>query len=372
MADIKIFDEDLAGVYENAIQRMELAAEEPLYPGDERRTMTETLVQILAAISVTGNSCYNAIFLDNMEGEQLDQYGVNLGVERLPASGAVAVFEFTLSGASADDTVIPQGTLITTDGSLDFATDTDLTIPAGELTGQVSATCTTDGEDGNGYLAGTVASLVDGVSGVLEAHNVEETTGGAEEEDDDDLRERIKLAPSIYSAAGTEKRYRFYAKSASSSIVDAKVVIHDACDLYIYIMLENGLPNAAMLSMVQGVVGAADVRAFTDRVTVLPPEAVPYNIELTYFTTGEDADDCADTITAAIEGYNAWQSGKIGRDINPDQLEKLCLAPSEGTGCIRVDISSPALTKIGGTSVAVCGDIAVTQKIIDEDNAADT
>lgn len=42
-------------------------------------------------------------------------------------------------------------------------------------------------------------------------------------ESDAQLRERIKLAPSQYSSAGSRSSYKFYAKSANAMITDVSV-----------------------------------------------------------------------------------------------------------------------------------------------------
>ena len=51
---LKLIDIDAEEYYNNAIQAMEIAAGEPLYPGDERRVFTEALVAVLVGIA---NKC---------------------------------------------------------------------------------------------------------------------------------------------------------------------------------------------------------------------------------------------------------------------------------------------------------------------------
>ena len=42
----------------------------------------------------------------------------------------------------------------------------------------------------------------------------------------------------------------------------------------------------------------------------------------------------------------------LGRDINPDQLRRFLLAPTTGTGALRVDIVKPAFAELSKTQVA--------------------
>ena len=44
---LKLIDIDAEEYYNNAIQKMEIACGEPLYPGDERRVFTEALIAVL-------------------------------------------------------------------------------------------------------------------------------------------------------------------------------------------------------------------------------------------------------------------------------------------------------------------------------------
>ena len=47
-------------------------------------------------------------------------------------------------------------------------------------------------------------------------------------------------------------------------------------------------------------------------------------------------------MNAAVERFTAWQSSKLGRDINPSYLIGLLMQ----TGIKRVDLTSPAFTAL--------------------------
>ena len=72
---LKLIDIDAEEYYNNAIQKMEIAAGEPLYPGDERRVFTEALVAFLVGIANKCNEACNSKFLDYAEGSALDALG---------------------------------------------------------------------------------------------------------------------------------------------------------------------------------------------------------------------------------------------------------------------------------------------------------
>ena len=51
---------------------------------------------------------------------------------------------------------------------------------------------------------------------------------------------------------------------------------------------------------------------------------------------------------AAVEEYIQWQTGKMGRDINPSYMIKLIMA----AGVKRVDVRKPVFRVVEGTHVA--------------------
>lgn len=369
MADLKLIETDSETLYYSIIQAMEIMTGEPLYPGDERRIFAEALVQIIVSISNQCNTACKNKMLQYAQGEALDALGYRMGVERLKAIPATATFEFTLTEEQTLDVTIPQGTLITTDGDIYFATDTELIIPAGETTGTVTGTCTTAGEDGNGYAPGAIGQLVNYIDKVSLAANTTTSEGGKDEEDDEEYRERIHLSNSTFSTAGPSKAYQYYAQSADASIIDVVVNSPSACKVDIYVLTDTGIPSQTVLDAVDAICSADDVRPLTDQVSVKAPTAVTYDIEIKYYTTAEDEADCVETIEGeggAIDQYKEWQSGAIGRNINPNKLIALCMSPEEGTGCLRIDVTSPETATIGDYEVAIAGDVTVTHEVVSE------
>lgn len=366
---LKLIEVDTNNLYNGIVSAMEIMTGEPLYPGDERRIFTEALVQIISSVVNSCNAACNGKMLQYATGEALDALGDRMGVTRLPAEAASATFRFTLTETLLTDLTVPEGTLITTDGDIYFATDEDLVISAGDSYGDVTATCTETGEDGNGYIAGAVAQLVDAVDGVSTAVNTTTTSGGSDEEDDEEYRERIHLSNSTFSCAGPTKAYQYYAKSADSSIIDVVVDSPDPCEIEIYVLTNTGVPSQAILDKVEAICSADDVRPLTDLVTVSAPSTVSYDIQVKYYTTAEDEADCVASIEregGAIDQYKEWQEGAIGRNINPDKLMALCMAPSGGVGCVRMDITYPVAAAVGDFAVAQVGNVTITHEVVSE------
>ena len=153
-------------------------------------------------------------FLDNLASFK--------GVTRNPAAAATTTLRFTLSAERDTATGIPQGTRVSTAGSIYFATDVYAEIPAGSTTVDVPATCTVAGTDGNGLAIGELTTIVDPIPYVASVSNTTATEGGAEIESDADLAERVFLAPGAYSTAGPEDGYIYHAKAYSPAVGDVE------------------------------------------------------------------------------------------------------------------------------------------------------
>lgn len=268
-------------------------------------------------------------------------------VSRLPASAATTTIRFYLSQAQDSSQLIPAGTRITTeDGIVTFETEENTYVPPGEISVDASAKCQTIGAAGNGYTAGQISCLVDVFPWYDHCENITTSAGGADEESDEELYSRMRESEDTYSTAGPMGGYVYFAKSASPSIVDAVANSPTPGVVHVYPLLENGeLPGEEILNAVLEKVTPDKVRPLTDFVQVLSPEPVAYSIDLTYYIPNDSSTSAASieaAVSAAVEEYKAWQSARIGRDINPSKLYQLLMA----TGVKRLDIRSPVFQKV--------------------------
>ncbi|MGN1249176.1 MAG: baseplate J/gp47 family protein [Candidatus Spyradocola sp.] len=137
-------------------------------------------------------------------------------------------------------------------------------------------------------------------------------------------------------------------------------------------LLEGGqVPDAAIMQKVLEACSPKDVRPLTDKVSVVAPETVTYDIELVYYvtpTTEAEAVASVEGTNGAIQRFNDWQTEALGRDINPDKLRALILCPhweDDLTGAIRVDIVKPQHTTVEDTQVAkFSGNLKVSHKSV--------
>ena len=369
MSELDFVQKSSEDVLREVIETLEQGCAEPLYPGDERRIFGEALAAVLVAFYSSVNDSCRQKFLRYARGEVLDALGETRGIMRLDAIPATTTLRFSLNAALAQDVTIPAGTRATSDFVRYFSTDTAAVIPAGSTYVDVPASATVGGADHNAIPAGSISVIVDLLAYVDNVSNRTATTGGADQETDDAFRERIRAAASIRTTAGTAAAYRYYAMQADASVVDAVVTTPSAGNVVITPVLENGgIPSQAVLDRVLAACTAPDVKPLTDNVTVAAPTQVTYNVNITYYTTVEDETRCVAAVEGlggAIDRYKTWQSGALGRAINPDMLRKLILAPDgeEAVGATRVTVTSPAYAALDPDEVAVFGALTVTHVV---------
>lgn len=362
MSSLKFVDDDPQTIIDSIITMYEAITGRKLYPADPERLFILSLARIIVQQRVLINSTASQNLLRYARDHVLDEIGVMYDISRLPAEAARTTVHFTLSMPLTSATVIPAGTRIGPDGSggeLFYITTDVLQIPAGELTGTVAAYCSIAGVEGNGFIPGQISTLIDPIPFVQSVTNLTESSGGAEEESDDAFRDRIRSAPEKFSVAGPAGAYEYWAKTASSAIIDVAVESPAPMQVLLVPLLVGGeIPTQDVLDAVEAVVSDRDVRPLTDQVTVQAPDEVSYNINLTYHISTSRATEAATiqaAVNKAVSDYVMWQKSRLGRDINPSEL----IARIMAAGALRVSVTEPAFTVLHRTEVAKEEDISI-------------
>ena len=185
-------------------------------------------------------------------------------------------------------------------------------------------------------------------------------------ESDESLKDRIYIAPSRYSTAGTEEAYIYWVKTYNSTIADVKVSSDNPGEVDIVFLMDDGVPSQEMITGLTKYITDPSIRPLTDKVMVKGPTSVNYSIDLTYYINSSDSGSVAtiqNEVTKAVDDFITWQQSKIGRDINSSELIKRVTA----AGAKRVEIKSPVFQKIGGTSIAYCTSKNVTYGGVEDD-----
>lgn len=358
--DIHFVDTDTNTVVNALIRSYEAFTGRTLYPADPARLFILWVADIIIQERVNIDFSARQNVPRYAEGEYLDSLAeLFKDAYRLEPEKAKTTLRFTISIPLEVATIIPAGTRVTVDGEIIFQTTQALTIPAGDLFGDVEAECQTAGEIGNGFVPGQITQLIDIFPYFGSVENVSESDGGADEESDAAFYERMRESVETFSTAGPLGAYEYYAKSASALIVDVKATSPEPGEVDVRVLLSGGqLPGEEILKEVLDILNADKVRPLTDHVTVAAPETVPYDIDFTYWTQegGAVSDEkVAENIAAAVRTFKEWQGAKMGRDVNPSYLISLLMQ----AGAKRVKVRSPVDTVVPDNAVAVIGETAV-------------
>lgn len=321
-------------------------------PGSPERLFIQWVAAALLQERAMENYIGNQNIPSRAEGVNLDALAELVYQQtRTPAVAATVTMRFCISEARSSAVLIPAGTRVTDEGqTLYWETTEDHFIPIGETSVEARARCQTAGTVGNGWTAGQINTLVDIYDYYSVCANVDESDGGADRMTDDELYEAMRLSMDAWSTAGPRGGYIYHAKSVSTEIADVAASSPEPGVVKLYVLMDDGtIASETMKAAVLAACSAGDVRPLTDFVTVEDPETVGYDIGFTYFIPAEGGKSAAEieaAVAAAVEKYKAWQSARLGRDINPSYLIGLLMQ----TGIKRVDLRSPAFRPLSGGS----------------------
>lgn len=357
LADIVFADKAADEIESEIIMQYETLSGRTLAKGDPVRLFLEAIVLVIVQQRALIDYAAKQNLLAYADGDYLDHIGALVDVARLSASSAMTTLKFTLSEAQPEAVIIPEGTRVTPGGgTILFATTESVEIPAGESSVEVSAECTLSGAQGNGYVAGQIRKLVDPFPYEMAVENLTLTSGGSDPESDENFRERIQIAPESFSVAGPTGAYEYWARSAHQDIIDVAVVgppDTEPGNVNIYPLMRDGeLPTQDILDAVFETCDDRDTRPDTDYVHVLCPEAIEYELNVRYWidrSRATQATQIQRAVDAAIEGWALWQRTKLGRDLNPSELNHRMVA----AGAKRTEITSPAFRALSPSQVAV-------------------
>ena len=300
------------------------------------------------------------VYLDSLAEIFKDAY-------RLQPQAAATTFRFYLSTALPYQHLIPIGTRVAVDGNIVFETTETLYIDAGKQSGDVPAICQQVGEIGNGFVPGQITQLVDVFPYYDRVENITVSAGGAERETDSAFYERMRESMESFSTAGPSGAYIYHAKTASPLVADVAALSPTPGVADIRVLLRDGeLPTEEVLQEVQAQLSADKVRPLCDFVQVSAPDAVPLNIDATYYIP-KPSQNSAAVITAdvekAVQDYIRWQTEKMGRDINPSVLVSYMMK----TGIKRVEVRQPAYTVVPESEVAALNQCNVSSGGIEDE-----
>ena len=162
--------------------------------GSEIRNLLEAIAVDLYDLMEDNYEATKIAFISSAYGEWLDLHGENplINTPRDTGSEAEGIVTFTIPDIRTVDIIIPEETiLICEENDLEYITDSEAIIVAGDTSVDVYCTCLTVGEDGN-CSANTITVIDDdNIDDTVEVTNSEAFSEGTDYEEDDEYRDRL-------------------------------------------------------------------------------------------------------------------------------------------------------------------------------------
>lgn len=351
--DVEFVETDTATIVNELTTAYEEQFGRTLYPADPIRQLILWFASILSQERSLLNIAAKRNLPRYAQGGYLDSLAeIFYSIQRQEAESAVTMLRFTLSQEQEEDITIPAGTEAAADGEIRFSTIEELIIPAGELTGETAAECTTPGTVGNGYAVGKIKTLIQQIAYVASVENTTVSIGGTEIETDEEFYGRLRGSYEGYSTTGTAGAYQYHAAQHNAAVADVTVQELEPGQTGITILMDNGIPTNEQIADMQEYLSNDDIRPITDEVFVSAPQPVPFAINLTYYGSPHPEPGGApleELVQTAVNEYVTWQTGKLGRRINPARLTAMVVQ----AGVSSIEINEPVTQRLTSTQCAV-------------------
>lgn len=257
--------------------------------GSEIRNLLEAIAVDLYWIMEHDNNLSLITFIETAEGEWLDKHGANpfVNIVRDIGSEAEGYVTFSIPEVLTSDVVIEEGTIVLSEeNGLEYVTDSEVYIMAGETSVDVSITCLTVGEDGNCDV-GTVTVIDENYISVngLSVTNAEAVAGGTDYEEDDEYRERLLnyVRKDDFGSIGYYNELGSSVDGVHDVLLVDETVSPDEQSTYTKIVLVNGdvkpTPDS-VLSDVLEVFTDVENKVISHNFTVARPEYVEVSLDV--------------------------------------------------------------------------------------------
>lgn len=308
-------DRDPAPILADCIAIFEAATDKPLLPTQVERLLIDLIVYRETLLRIAIQEAAKQNLPRYASYPMIDLLGDIVNALRLPAQPAITTMLVTLALTDVVPTVIASGARVRSlDGRATFTLDDDVTVPAGQLTASVGATCTSPGIVGNGYAPGQLAELVDGQPVAMTIVNTTLSNSGAPSETTPSLRSRFPDAVASTSTAGPTRAYRAHAKAAHPTILDVAVTNPTGGLVRLTVLTATGIPSIEILDLTEAACNDEWVRPLTDTVEAVACTEVNYTIECNLvLEEGANPEAVEIAATLASAAYAAERRAGLGR-----------------------------------------------------------
>ena len=347
--------------------------------GSEIRNFLETIAVDHYVILEDQNEHAKITFIDTAYGEWLDKHGQHpaIRLERNQGAEAVGEVTFTIPSVSAEQTIIPEGTLLaSTETGLQFSTDYDAVIEIGDLNVDVQCTCMSVGEDGN-VVSGSIDLIDDDFLDVhgITVTNTDAFTGGVDYEEDEAYRARL-LEYVRREDFGSLPYYINLAETVPG-VHDVKLV--DEVGITKKILVNGDVKETSDTLLVDVLTRFSDTRnlGINHTFNVAKPTFVKYSLEVTVDVDAElPTGTFEDLLVKYVDGGYSTFDGRIefngvriGQSITKDEFVnalKIIGNVADATITIKnASSTSVDICSVEADEVVEITDVSVTQNVIE-------
>lgn len=345
--------------------------------GSEIRNLLESFAVDLYDLMEDNYEATKIAFISTAYGEWLDLHGENplINVARDIGSEAVGLVTFSIPDIREVDLIIPEETiLVCEENDLEYVTDSEAVIVAGDTSVDVYCTCLTVGEDGN-CSANTITMIDDdNIDDSIVVTNPEAFSEGIDYEEDDEYRERLLSAIRIdnFGSIG-------YYQELGSNIdgVHDILLVDDAT--YTRKILVNGdekpVSNEVLLNVLREFTRPENI-VLGHSFIVDSPDYLVVNLKLDLIVEYEFNDEVIVERLHSFfdggitdDGYD-FSGCFIGENLNETHLYS-CLESLDGilraSAKILDDNSDLSSINVNTNQVIRLGEISINQTLIDEE-----
>lgn len=340
---------NLSITYNEILEKMELAFFNE--SGQSIKNMSDLELRFKAAATEIYSAYANADFVlrqafaQTATGEYLDMHAQLRGIERKQSARAHGALTFFVSEPLEEQIIIPAGTICSNEGNpqIQFETDAQATLPAGELSCTVAATAVTHGREFN-LSQGEVTVMVNPPEYIEGVINDTAFTGGCDDESDSSLRERIISSYSVTSNAVNKKSAEELVMTLNE-VSDCNISLDESSALTVCVKTADDNVSQELCDEITNLLGFAALCGV--EINAVPASKVDFSIRAAVkIKRGYNREALEAELLEKIR--EACSQEKIGKSIKASEITP-ALYGTQGAELIELALSP------GAEGVAACG-----------------
>lgn len=225
-------------IYGSLKREFELRGDLLVWDDSETAIKLKVIASEIARLTEKAEFYEAQLFPATASNEYLEKHGEAKGILRKPATKSKGYVTFYCKGTPAADILIPAGTTLSSSkADMIFHTTEDITIAAGEISGEAAVESEETGKKAN-IAPGYIDTIVTPITGIERAENLAIIIGGTDKEDDESYRARVVEGYRKLTNGANLSYYEEFSKKVED-ICYAKAVFNAEVPNEIFLYVQN-------------------------------------------------------------------------------------------------------------------------------------